>query len=113
MSGFHGQQVFTITRDHKPNDPDEQARIQLQGGKVYFNSNSPSKIYRVLPGRLSVSRTFGDIDAKNADFGGNPNVLIATPEIKSFKIKKQHDFIVMGCDGIFDVMSSKDVVSTV
>jgi hypothetical protein len=27
---------------------------------------------RVLPGRLSVSRTFGDLEAKIAALGGNP-----------------------------------------
>jgi len=41
---------------------------------------------RVLPGRLSVSRTFGDIEAKLQQFGGNPNVVIATPEITCFKL---------------------------
>ena len=39
---------------------------------------------RVLPGRLSVSRTFGDPEAKLAFKGGNPNVVIAEPEIKYF-----------------------------
>ncbi len=51
--------------------------------------------HRVLPGRLSVCRTFGDVEAKEPRYGGNPNVVIATPEIKSFKITKDHDFIVM------------------
>ena len=37
---------------------------------------------RVLPGRLSVARTFGDIEAKLPKYGGNPDVVIATPEIK-------------------------------
>ena len=37
---------------------------------------------RVNPGRLSVSRTFGDIEAKFEKFGGNPKVVIAEPEIK-------------------------------
>ena len=41
---------------------------------------------RVLPGRLSVSRTFGDIEAKLERFGGKPNVVIAEPELRSFKI---------------------------
>jgi len=36
---------------------------------------------RVFPGRLSVSRTFGDVEAKLTKFGGNPNVVIAEPEI--------------------------------
>ena len=38
--------------------------------------------FRVFPGRLSVSRTFGDIEAKLEKFGGNPNVVISKPEIK-------------------------------
>jgi protein phosphatase 2C family protein 2/3 len=37
---------------------------------------------RVFPGRLSVSRTFGDIEAKLEKFKGLPNVVIATPEVK-------------------------------
>ncbi|CAG9335688.1 unnamed protein product [Blepharisma stoltei] len=112
ISASKGQQAISITRDHKPNDPEEQKRIQENGGSIYYNPSSQNIIYRVSPGRLSVSRTIGDIDAKDPAYGGNQNVLIATPEIKSFKIKKQHDFIMMGCDGVFDVMSTKDVVST-
>jgi protein phosphatase 2C family protein 2/3 len=34
---------------------------------------------RVLPGRLSVSRTFGDIQAKISKYGGMPNVISAEP----------------------------------
>ncbi len=52
--------------------------------------------YRVLPGRLSVSRTFGDIEAKLEKFAGNPKVVIAEPEIKAFKISGKHDFIIIG-----------------
>lgn len=37
--------------------------------------------YRVLPGRLSVARTFGDIEAKMEKFGGKRGVIIAEPEI--------------------------------
>ena len=58
--------------------------------------------YRVFPGRLSVSRTVGDIEAKYAQFQGNPEVVIATPDIYEFEITKGDDFMLMGCDGIFD-----------
>lgn len=61
---------------------------------------------RVLPGRLSVSRTFGDIEAKLERFGGKPNVVIAEPDIRNFKITSEHDFIALASDGIFDKMSS-------
>ena len=40
-------------------------------------------------------RTFGDLDAKVEKRGGNPNVVIAIPEIKSFRITDEHDFIVI------------------
>ena len=66
-----------------------------------------------MPGRLSVSRSFGDIEAKLTDRGGNPNVLIAEPEIKAFRIKKEHDFIVLACDGIYDKLSSREVIKLV
>jgi hypothetical protein len=38
----------------------------------------------VFPGRLSVSRTIGDIEAKDPRYGGNPKCVISTPDIKSF-----------------------------
>lgn len=63
--------------------------------------------YRVLPGRLSVSRTFGDIEAKDEALGGKKGVVIAEPEISQFSIDEdKHDFIVLGCDGIFDRLTS-------
>lgn len=34
---------------------------------------------RILPGKLSVSRCFGDIEAKKERYGGNEKVLIADP----------------------------------
>lgn len=40
----------------------------------------------VLPGRLSVSRTFGDIEAKLEKYGGKPGVVIAQPEIAQFML---------------------------
>lgn len=64
--------------------------------------------YRVFPGRLSVSRTIGDIEAKKEQYGGLPNVIIATPEIFKYDISDA-DFILLGCDGIFDQLSNKEV----
>ena len=39
--------------------------------------------------------------------------MVAEPEIKSFTITKDHDFIVMGCDGIFDKLSNSETISCV
>ena len=58
-----------------------------------------------------MSRTFGDIEAKHPACSGNDKVVICDPDIVSFKVQHdEHDFIVIGCDGIFDKMDSKDVV---
>ena len=55
------------------------------GGKVYqsmlktkLGLNVPGP-FRLVPGKLSVSRSFGDIEAKIEKYGGNPKVLIAKP----------------------------------
>jgi protein phosphatase 2C family protein 2/3 len=60
-----------------------------------------------------VSRTFGDIEAKLNIFNGNPLVVIAEPEVKSFKVTKEHDFLILACDGVFDEMSSSEVLAAV
>ena len=57
-----------------------------------------------------MSRTFGDIEAKRVKYGGNPKVVIASPDIKSFKIEENYDFIVLGCDGIFDKLNNLEVI---
>jgi len=63
---------------------------------------------RVIPGRLSVSRTFGDCIAKMEKYDGNPNVVIVDPEIHHLNIKNDtDDFIVLGCDGIFDRINTE------
>ena len=69
--------------------------------------------HRVFPGRLSVSRTIGDIEAKLPKLGGNPKVVIPTPDIKCFKIRNNYDFIIIGCDGIFEKLSNTETISAV
>jgi protein phosphatase 2C family protein 2/3 len=66
----NGGKVFTsISNDHKPSEEAERKRILKAGGQVYQNNNimlsgpggpTTQGPVRVMPGRLSVSRTFGD-----------------------------------------------------
>ena len=62
---------------------------------------------RVYPGRLSTTRTFGDVEAKDPKTDGNPNVVICEPEITSFSIT-EHNFIIMGSDGLWDRIENKE-----
>ncbi|CAD8113889.1 unnamed protein product [Paramecium sonneborni] len=117
LSAASGKKAIALSHDHKPEL--EQERIVKAGGSVYqthgINEEGMQILgpVRVTPGRLSVSRTFGDIEAKLEKFGGNPKVVIAQPEIKQFKITSEHDFIVLGSDGIFDKLSSIDVMNII
>jgi protein phosphatase 2C family protein 2/3 len=66
--------------------------------------------YRVFPGRLSVCRTFGDLEAKQPQLGGNPNVVICDPEITFQKNGcKNLDYVLTCSDGIFDKLSTQQV----
>lgn len=123
LSSDRGMRLYELSQDHKPNLPTERERITRLGGKVYSNeapkfhssltgSDYPI-VYRVLPGRLAISRTFGDADAKLDNLGGIPGVVVAEPDVKSFRISKKHDFILIASDGVYDVLSSSDVIKTV
>jgi len=88
MSAERGSKCYLLSKDHKPTEEAEKKRIMENGGHIYQNSSVLQKQqmvmgpHRVFPGRLSVSRTFGDIEAKHPKYEGNPKVVIAEPEIR-------------------------------
>jgi serine/threonine protein phosphatase PrpC len=92
-----------ITRDHTAADPEEAQRVQRAGGFV--------KSKRIF-GLLQVTRAFGD-----PEFKVGPNVprgtLIATPEIFREMITEEHEFLILACDGLWDVMSNQEAVDHV
>lgn len=48
-----------------------------------------------MPGRLSVTRTFGDIEAKLPELRGNPKAIINEPEVVTIKLTGEEDFILL------------------
>ena len=100
---------MSLTVDHKPSNPEEAKRIKKEGGYIY-QEDDPNAPQRVMPGRLAISRAFGDIECKLPQYGGTPKVITAEPEIRHFKIDKEnHSFLLIASDGIFDVMDEKDI----
>merc|ERR1712146_282701 len=111
--------------DHKPNRPDEESRITKKGGLVDMHGVwrvfLPSAITfagRVIPKTgLAVSRAFGDIILKEPERYGCNSVLpgglvSAVPELSVFDIDPTTDrFLVLACDGIWDVLRDEDTVA--
>ena len=56
-----------------------------------------------------MSRTFGDIESKLTDLGGIPGVVVCTPEITTFQYSSDIDYVLLGCDGIFDTLTNEMV----
>ena len=38
------------------------------------------------------------------------NVVVALPDITEIELSPEYNFIVIGCDGIFDVLSNEDLI---
>jgi protein phosphatase 2C family protein 2/3 len=111
--------VYQLSKDHKPEY--ERERIEKNGGNIFkYNIflyratfEGDAGPYRIFPGKLSVSRSIGDVRAKLPILGGMSNVLIPKPEITSYKLTSKSDFIILGCDGIFDVLSNTEVIHSI
>lgn len=80
-----------LSDDHKPNRPDERARVQAAGGVVVF-----AGCWRVQ-GNLAVSRAFGDSHCKS--YG-----VSAEPELSRFDVADNDQFLVLASDGLWDVV---------
>lgn len=93
-----GTNAIQITNDHKPLYPNEKNRITKMGGKVVYDGLE----WRV--DNLSLSRSFGDHLSKYT-----PPI----PDLFHHVIKKGDRFIVMACDGLWDVMDNQTVVNYV
>ena len=59
-----------------------------------------------MKGRVAVSRAFGDLVWANRE--KLPGIL-AEPEITRHEIAEQDEFLIMGCDGIFERIAAKEL----
>jgi len=95
-------QIVLCTYDHKPIIPAERERIHNAGGSVMIQR---------VNGSLAVSRALGDFDYKCVENRGPCEQLVSPePEIYSRERSYEKDqFVVLACDGIWDVMSNEDL----
>ncbi|CAK9178301.1 unnamed protein product [Ilex paraguariensis] len=92
--------AIELSKDHKPNCTSERLRIENLGGVIYDG---------YLNGQLSVARALGDWHMKGPKGSACP--LSAEPELKEMLLSEDDEFLIMGCDGLWDVMSSQCAVT--
>lgn len=96
-------EAFPLSNDHKPVNTWEQLRIERAGSYV-FN--------RRVNGILALSRGIGDFTFKaNTVIPWEQQAVTSVPEIQSTSLQPENDsFVVLACDGIWDVMTNEEVV---
>ena len=92
--------AIPLTKDHKPHWPEELYRIEgVDGEKIDWSGYDPR-----ING-LSVSRSFGDLDSV-------PEVT-HRPQFYGYMLGKDDKFIIIACDGLWDVLSNSDACNFV
>ena len=99
-----------LTVDHKPNMPQELKRIEQAGGSLaWLHGNKPyirggdffqRQAAGEHPKQLNYSRAFGGKDLKK--FG-----LSAEPDISHFELSSEDYLILLGSDGLWDVVNPR------
>ncbi|WRT65994.1 uncharacterized protein IL334_002945 [Kwoniella shivajii] len=99
--GYKGE-AKAMSYDHKPTNKEETARITSAGGFVEFGR---------VNGNLALSRAIGDFEFKqNYSLAPEKQIVTADPEIITHKLDGEEEFLVLACDGIWDCLSSQQVV---
>jgi protein phosphatase 1G len=98
--------AFDMSADHKPEDELEKERINKAGGRVTNDGR--------VNGGLNLSRALGDhVYKRNEKLPPQEQMITALPDIRSISLNEEDEFMVLACDGIWNSMSSQDVVNFV
>ncbi|EER19292.1 PP2C, putative [Perkinsus marinus ATCC 50983] len=99
-----------LSRDHKPERPDEKSRISSRGGQVRkLEGDIPYRVFlkgKLYPG-LAMSRSLGDSVGASAG-------ITYEPEIRIRKIDRARDrFVVLCSDGVWEFITSQMAVELI
>ncbi|XP_076805049.1 protein phosphatase 1G-like [Clavelina lepadiformis] len=98
--------AFDMSDDHKPEDETELSRIKAAGGHVNLQGR--------VNGGLNLSRAIGDHCYKtNKDLPLEEQMISAMPDVRSVVLDPDDEFMVLACDGVWNVFTSQEVVDFV
>ncbi|KAH7841315.1 hypothetical protein Vadar_028281 [Vaccinium darrowii] len=98
-------QAYNLSRDHKPDLEAERERILKAGGFIHAGR---------VNGSLNLSRAIGDMEFKQNKFlPAEKQIVTANPDINTVELCDDDDFLVLACDGIWDCLSSQQLVDFV
>jgi len=109
--------------EHKPTLPEEQDRIQMAQGQVVteiIHEASGATEVRVkfdpaLENSLGMSRALGDffykqqVDSENKRLPPENQIVTAVPTVKCHFRTDDDDFLILACDGVWDVLTNEQV----
>ncbi|XP_040160775.1 protein phosphatase 1G [Anopheles arabiensis] len=98
--------ALEMSFDHKPEDTAEYQRIEKAGGRVTLDGR--------VNGGLNLSRAIGDHGYKmNKSLPAEEQMISALPDIEKITVGPEDEFMVLACDGIWNFMTSEQVVQFV
>lgn len=93
-------QAYPMSLDHKPDNEIEKNRIYKADGWI-----SEGRV----KGNLNLSRGLGDLEYKqNTKLPPEEQMITANPDIVVEDLTSDCDFIVLGCDGIWDCLTNQE-----
>ena len=103
--------IYELSRDQKPDLPEEKKRIYKMGGIVDQMLDSKGKRngpFRVWAGKnnypgLAMSRCIGDLKGKNCG-------LISEPEIIEYTLDEKSKYMVICSDGVWEFINNEDIM---
>jgi serine/threonine protein phosphatase PrpC len=110
--------VVPLSTDQKPDLPSERERIEGAGLTVtqesFIDEHGLKKyVPKILlaPGHsMAVARSFGDFEYKsNSNLSPEQQALIAIPEVMIHERSPRDLYLILACDGVWDVMTNKEV----
>ena len=98
-----------LSFDHKPADATETNRIVAAGGFI-----TEAQGHFRINGNLNLSRSLGDLKYKqNANKSFAEQIITAHLDITEHVIARGDEFMILACDGVWDVLSNEEAVAFV